>query len=553
MIIKGKKEIIDKLTQLKNKLLLVRERYPFLDISSELSKVQQTIENLEREKFMIALFGAFSDGKTSVLSTLIKNFNLPINPNPTTDNVQEYSYEDFIFVDTPGLFSEKTDHDEKTREFISKANVILYVCDAVNPIKESHIPFIKWLLEDLKKIESTIVILNKMDSTGTFLDNDSEYAEMCRIKSRAVKETLTNHSIKDIENIPIVCISANPYELGFEYWQNNWDEYTKLSRIELVRTYINDFISHKEKLIVNTGISVIRDVAIEILKKLNRLKEIVQIENEKMRYEVDKLSQDFDEYERLAKECYYDYKKRLIGIREELLSAINTASNGEDMAEIIEKEIGEYGYILRNKIEAQVEEILRPLNDYMVILNKNLEIAIKDTENLESPDQEITQWLIIGSKSFSNFILSFNKRELMMKLLNIKKTWFDPIYKVPFSGRGAHMVWASKWAGRLQGFASLMQKIGPMLQIASLIKEIFDRLEFDNKKKEIKNHIEEFFKELIDIEYEDFLRQFNIEFLLHRDELDEMSKLLEKNEVIIRELEHYHNEFEEIKKLEFSP
>ncbi|MEN3039586.1 MAG: dynamin family protein, partial [Candidatus Kryptonium sp.] len=221
-----KETILDKLYTLRDLVVEVKE--VLKDLSSDIAqnsqdvepfyrkldemieKVDRSINNINKEKIAMALFGAFSDGKSSVVSAITKNFNIRIAPEPTTDRVTFYEYENFFIVDTPGTFSHNNLHDEETRKYISEANVILFVVDAVNPIKDSHKDLVKGVLIDMKKLENTIFVLNKMDSVVMDLEDEEEYKEKTEIKKKALLDMLDylNLSGEDKEKIRVVAVSA---------------------------------------------------------------------------------------------------------------------------------------------------------------------------------------------------------------------------------------------------------------------------------------------------------------------------------------------------------
>jgi len=226
-------------------------------------KIVTGIEKVKDEKFHISFFGAFSDGKSSILSAITKSLDIPIAPEPTTDKVEVYEHGDYFLVDTPGLFAKDlTIHDEKTKRYISEADVIIYVVDAINPIKESHLQTIEWLMKDLNKIDATIIVINKMD-TVVDLEDNQYFQKVCKIKKDEVKKIL--HGELDIEKFDrIVCISADPYQLGLKEWFEREQEYRRLSRIEELQKTIDIFIKNaKERLQKESGLSIIRDIIIK--------------------------------------------------------------------------------------------------------------------------------------------------------------------------------------------------------------------------------------------------------------------------------------------------
>ena len=63
----------------------------------------------------------------------------------------------------------------------------MYVVDAKNPIKDSHKETVRWIMQDLHKIETTIFVINKMDSVADITD-ENDFRKIAEIK----KQTLCN-------------------------------------------------------------------------------------------------------------------------------------------------------------------------------------------------------------------------------------------------------------------------------------------------------------------------------------------------------------------------
>lgn len=50
---------------------------------------------------------------------------------------------------------------EITERYISEAHIIIYVCDAVVPLKDSHVEIIRRIMRDYHKLDNTILLLTK--------------------------------------------------------------------------------------------------------------------------------------------------------------------------------------------------------------------------------------------------------------------------------------------------------------------------------------------------------------------------------------------------------
>ena len=68
------------------------------DIQGKVSRVRA---RLDQEVFEVAFFGAFSDGKSTIIAALTRSLDIPIAVEPTTDKVERYRHGDWMFVDTP--------------------------------------------------------------------------------------------------------------------------------------------------------------------------------------------------------------------------------------------------------------------------------------------------------------------------------------------------------------------------------------------------------------------------------------------------------------------
>lgn len=530
MINTEREKIINELKNLETFVGALNEKYE-LEMDDLIDKIKKAISNLEKSKFMVAVFGAFSDGKSTILSAITKNFNIEISPEPTTDKIVEYPYGEFIFIDTPGIFSDNLMHDEKTRKFISEANVIIFVCDAVNPIKQSHIPVLKWLFKELGKLDVTIFVINKMDLVVSLKD-DTEFSKMSEIKKNALLESLKEIMGIKIE-VPIICIAANPYDLGLDSWKNNWIEYEKLSRIgELIGRINHIYEKYKEQLIAKAGISVIRETLITSLEKLKKAKEITDERFKINKNLTDELELKIKALKNNVSVAYEQYKQELINLREDIILKIESTNKIDDLRKIAEVELGKDGEILKSKIELCINRALSPLNENIISFDREFDFAVNDSWKIY---QEIASTVSASLVKISDKVLQFNTQGLMRELFRIRREYgLDKIIK--FQGRGEHMKWASRWAGRLQKFATIGKVLGPVLEVVFFLKEMFDIKKFNKKKNEIIETIHSIFKELLEINYNEFVDTFAPEVREYEKNISNLRNLIENDRLMIDEM-----------------
>ncbi|HEX3274653.1 MAG TPA: dynamin family protein [Gemmatimonadales bacterium] len=133
--------------------------------------------------FLLVIAGEFNSGKSSFINALLGERVLPEGVTPTTDRINRLRYgpevteslvEAFLLdrtypadilreltvVDTPGTNAIIRRHEELTRDFIPRADLVLFVTSADRPFTESERGFLEQIREWGKKI---VFVINKID------------------------------------------------------------------------------------------------------------------------------------------------------------------------------------------------------------------------------------------------------------------------------------------------------------------------------------------------------------------------------------------------------
>lgn len=472
-----KSKIQNKLVTLREDLISIEENFK-IDLKDLIKKVSQSIYNIEKDLFSIAFFGAFSDGKSTILSVLIDKLDIEISPEPKTDKVQSYKYNDYQIVDTPGLYSENFIHDELTKKYISEANIIIYTVDPTNPLKNSHIPTIKWILSDLKKMDATIFVVNKMDEIAD-LEDDNDFYRNSTIKKEVVSSIIKEEiGIEKTKNI--VCIAADPYEQGLEFWKEKDLEYKRLSRISDLEMTIAEFKEkYKNELIIKAGISVIKESCSSIRQEMIIIKDNILDEIERLTSQISEYESSISVIKKDINRSYQNIKEELISLREDILVEFDSVSNNEDLRKVIQKRLGDEGYILEEKIQLLIQKHTGHLIDETEKLFKSMEESMVFHSNIQS---KLLSNLSSSGKSILKGLLSGPNRKIADAVLKTRNA-----LKIPFK---------FKPYGALK-FAKLLKSIPVVIEGVELIVGIYSKFTMDKKREKIKTDIESAFKKII--------------------------------------------------------
>jgi small GTP-binding protein len=148
----------------------------------DLRTLDDIIAHLD-ELFLLVIAGEFNSGKSSFINALLGDKVVAEGVTPTTDRITllrygdepaEQTLEEFLLerdfpaevlrrltiVDTPGTNAIIRRHEELTRDFIPRADLVLFITSADRPFTESERAFLSAIQEWGKKI---VIVLNKAD------------------------------------------------------------------------------------------------------------------------------------------------------------------------------------------------------------------------------------------------------------------------------------------------------------------------------------------------------------------------------------------------------
>jgi len=276
---------------------------------ADLDALQDAIVRLE-ELFLIVVVGEFNAGKSALINALLGAKILEEGAIPTTTRVTLVRYGDAIsqsvspediaqvtyplellkeinIVDTPGTNAVIRKHEELTRDFIPRSDLVLFVTSADRPFTESERQFIEHIREWGKKI---VLVINKRD----LLEDDKSVQEVKRF----------------VENNATSILGMTP-ELFFVSAKREYVDGKLLGGMEELNQYIRSWLDQSARLRVKFSTPL--GVAEQMLKRSEaNLKE-----------EQAQLAQDIETAEHVEREVE-NYEKE---IRSELEPRIAEVDN----------------------------------------------------------------------------------------------------------------------------------------------------------------------------------------------------------------------------------
>lgn len=485
-----------------------------IEVEGDLKKVKAAMESVQSDVLRIALLGAFSDGKTSVIAAWLGRImdDMKIDMDESSDRLAIYKPEGLPgqceIVDTPGLFGDKERtidgqqvmYEDVTKRYISEAHLILYVVDATNPLKESHSTIAKWILRDLDKLSSTVFVINKMDEV-TDLTEEALFAEQAAIKKDNLKSKLqraANLTPQELAQLNIVCIASNPNGRGLEFWFGKPVHYESRSRINDLKSLTSRILKDNvpEVLIAKTGLDVVRDVVGQKLAAAHLQLDDLKSYEEQNREESARIQQDISrgrtEVKRLAGELF----KELEAMEKQLLAQLRPLSL-EDIRGFLEEEIGckdeDVGYKLRLKIKSVIDRFFEQSSAVTNRISVDISRQLNSSESfIEAMSQKALGSMAGTLKGVSQLSPSvvkdsiFLARDVLGQLTGVTIK-FKPWEATKLAGT------ISKWAGPIGAVLSLGADAYKMYKVHELEKELAQ------VKESISELIKGTFKDIYDL------------------------------------------------------
>jgi GTP-binding protein EngB required for normal cell division len=208
--------------------------------TSELTAIRQKVDDELKEYqeqgiLGVAFVGQYSAGKSTIISAMTGRRDIRIDADIATDKTTNYDWNGIKLIDTPGLFTDRQDHDEITYDAINKSDLLVFCL--------TYMLFDSLTAENFKKLAyekgyrwKMMLVINKMS------DEAGEEEQKIVNYRQSLADALKPYSL---DEFPICFIDAKDYCEGID---NKDDFLTEISRFPTFIEALNQFVERRGSL-----------------------------------------------------------------------------------------------------------------------------------------------------------------------------------------------------------------------------------------------------------------------------------------------------------------
>jgi len=484
-------------------------------------KIKKLVEDFEKfwgyeyqhqTKLSIGFIGQYNAGKSTLIKALTGNSTVKISAEICTDKVTEYSWQDVLLLDTPGIYAGNKEHDTITLEKISKCDLLVFVVpnELFNP---QGAEFFQKVAKEMQRVGQMVLLVNKMSRESGQPDD----------LLSTIAQVIEPHHPDDF----YTCfIDADSYLKAQD------PKYKKYQTNLLAKSNFNYFLDSLQNLINKNELSA-RLVtplhrAVDILDKSliflstddKRTRDLLELlRRKKIIIEASQIR---------ARNAYHSELNKFEHEITMLAERIASKIDGNHQEEEITQEIAEVNKQI-NLLSEKTLENLQP------ILQSEVKRLISKLEELENSSlnqsliEEIAMNLVDGKqvnnpniRNTADKILLQQGGKFVQKVAEFSSTVSrDLVYNLGKSiGIKFKPFGAINTAKFIRGLGPLIAGAGVLLDVAITAKEQHEYAEFQRKLQQYRTEIRKELRELAEKMRKDY--EFNIEqaLVIYNEELD---------------------------------
>jgi small GTP-binding protein len=368
---------------------------------------QQFHQNLETYKedgvISVAFIGQYSAGKSTIISALTDNRDIKIDADIATDKTTSYDWNGIKIIDTPGLFTDRQDHDAITYDAIDKSDLLVF-CLTYMLFDSTTVENFKKLAYEKKYRWKMMLVVNKMS------DEAGEEAEKIANYRQSLAEALKPYSL---DEFPVCFIDAKDYCDGVD---EDDDFSCEISRFETFTQELNNFVASRGSLAkydtpVRMALSAVNETQVHLTRNsgedstyfeiINRLYRKVNQQRDRQKTKVDsitlqmsseiaregsilasKLSSNEEDFKQLNQQAELKVQKSYEQAGGEIQAVLDTVAKNiqQDFAEVLQGDLVRHfvaNFEQKQEISAQIINVDFGLENLSVQISNLQQIGKK--------------------------------------------------------------------------------------------------------------------------------------------------------------------------------
>ncbi|MBQ8979591.1 MAG: dynamin family protein, partial [Oscillospiraceae bacterium] len=301
------------------------------DVVTRMKKWDSIIDSKMSEPFSLVIIGDFKRGKSTIINAILGRSAAPVNVAPETFTINRFSYgetasveavlangkrvmltpddlardrllglldyfpgaleyidvksdapilKEIQVVDTPGL-SDLDELDYLVKDFLVKADAVIYVASALSPFSESEQYFIASQIVP-QNFSKVFVLINMIDAMNSMEDIErivNHISEKCA----QIIPVAEVYGISGIDEYRRKIGLNRPDIKGFqEYYENQF--------LKFERALKNELITQKDTIRTQRVFSMLSIMMTDTLSRLNMINDMIKMDKEKL----ERLKNDFE-------------------------------------------------------------------------------------------------------------------------------------------------------------------------------------------------------------------------------------------------------------------
>lgn len=181
---------------------------------------------------LIAFVGQYNAGKSTIVSALTRRDDIRIHTDIATDEATEYDWNGLKIVDTPGIWTERKEHDQITYDAIRNADLLVYCITSQLPDDLIAMDFRELAFSEGFAPKMLLVINKMVEEAGDWDEREIEYRT-------SLEKAIEPHSIAQF---PVVFVDAREFLDGVH---EDDEELVTLSRFSTFVEALNQFVKDR--------------------------------------------------------------------------------------------------------------------------------------------------------------------------------------------------------------------------------------------------------------------------------------------------------------------